>query len=56
MAVVLELGSIEPLGFDESVTGIQQRLGLSNYTYSAIYNQAHQLVYTADVQQMNSSL
>ena len=54
MSVVLKLGSIEPPGFDESVTGVQRRLGLCNY--NVLYSQARQLMHTADVQQMNSSL
>ena len=53
-AAVLKLGSSKPQGFDEWVTGIQLRLGLCNY--NALYNQARQLMQTADVQQMNSSL
>ena len=54
ISMVLKLGSIEPQGLDEPVTGVQRRLGLCNN--NALYNQARQLMHTADEQQMNSSL
>ena len=51
--VVLKLSSIDPLGFNESITGVQRRLGL--FKYNALYNQARKLMHTAE-QHMNNSL